>query len=335
MEKELNHKEKEKDEMTKKSLENMSSKVPYYTPNKILISVSQRSKIESAEQLEENKRENGVLRTIYQRETEIPTAPIETATAKPGQVGNIQFIPASKYGHFPTVIKLSDEDETKDEEEKELESYTQQASSYQPQSVPQFHSMTPPDMSQTSQMMPPTNHMSMPPPPPSMSQPLISHMPQQMMGMPQNIPMMPMNQMYMPYPPNQNYQMPQMGPYGPMMNQPQPQPHRMQPSYQPQTMQFPTNDLNRRQVIYNPITKKPLNYKTMPCRKFHSNEGCERGDNCHFIHDFQYQGRPIPNFQEWKNSNQERLQNLMASKQDESAPSYYPPMNYPPDYNKY
>jgi hypothetical protein len=53
-------------------------------------------------------------------------------------------------------------------------------------------------------------------------------------------------------------------------------------------------------VQFDPLTKKPTNYRTLPCLKYHSSEGCIRGDNCHFIHDFEFAGKPIPNFREWK-----------------------------------
>ena len=37
-------------------------------------------------------------------------------------------------------------------------------------------------------------------------------------------------------------------------------------------------------------------YKTKPCRNYHSSTGCTRGENCFFIHDPNFQGREIPNF---------------------------------------
>lgn len=88
----------------------------------------------------------------------------------------------------------------------------------------------------------------------------------------------------------------------------------------------PYNIMNKTKMLYNPISKKPQNYRTVPCRKFHSVDGCERGDNCHFIHDFQYQGRPIPNFQDWKNSNLIRQRNIQAmNNYSVGMASYYPP----------
>jgi len=35
---------------------------------------------------------------------------------------------------------------------------------------------------------------------------------------------------------------------------------------------------------------RPPNYKTKPCRNFHSEVGCNREDKCHFIHDLNYAG---------------------------------------------
>lgn len=41
---------------------------------------------------------------------------------------------------------------------------------------------------------------------------------------------------------------------------------------------------------------RPLNYRTKPCKNFHSPSGCNRGDRCHFIHDTDYPGVDVPNF---------------------------------------
>ncbi len=37
-------------------------------------------------------------------------------------------------------------------------------------------------------------------------------------------------------------------------------------------------------------------YKTKPCRNYHSSTGCTRGDNCFFIHDPNFKGCEIQNF---------------------------------------
>jgi hypothetical protein len=37
-------------------------------------------------------------------------------------------------------------------------------------------------------------------------------------------------------------------------------------------------------------------YRTKPCRNYHTSTGCMRGNNCHFIHDPNYAGKDIPNF---------------------------------------
>ncbi|CAD8045438.1 unnamed protein product [Paramecium primaurelia] len=45
----------------------------------------------------------------------------------------------------------------------------------------------------------------------------------------------------------------------------------------------------------NPIQAQRLRaYKTKHCHNFHSSIGCARGDNCNFIHDSRYPGRPAP-----------------------------------------
>ncbi|CAD8055632.1 unnamed protein product [Paramecium primaurelia] len=45
----------------------------------------------------------------------------------------------------------------------------------------------------------------------------------------------------------------------------------------------------------NPVQAQRLRaYKTKNCHNFHSSIGCTRGDNCNFIHDSRYPGRPAP-----------------------------------------
>ncbi|CAD8159943.1 unnamed protein product [Paramecium octaurelia] len=49
----------------------------------------------------------------------------------------------------------------------------------------------------------------------------------------------------------------------------------------------------------NPIQAQRLRaYKTKHCHNFHSPIGCTRGDNCNFIHDSRYPGRPAPILQQ-------------------------------------
>jgi predicted XRE-type DNA-binding protein len=52
-------------------------------------------------------------------------------------------------------------------------------------------------------------------------------------------------------------------------------------------------------------------YKTKPCRNYHGPNGCMRGSNCHFIHDTNYAGVDIPNF---------NLANYNKEDQDEKKP---------------
>ena len=46
-------------------------------------------------------------------------------------------------------------------------------------------------------------------------------------------------------------------------------------------------------------TNKPPNYRTVPCRNFHSSVGCSHGARCHFIHDMMYEGVPTPNMHKY------------------------------------
>ena len=38
----------------------------------------------------------------------------------------------------------------------------------------------------------------------------------------------------------------------------------------------------------------PQNYRTAPCKNFHSHLGCTRGIRCHFLHVEKYKGVEIP-----------------------------------------
>lgn len=49
-------------------------------------------------------------------------------------------------------------------------------------------------------------------------------------------------------------------------------------------------------------------YKTKPCRNYHSSLGCKKGVNCFFIHDHDYAGVEIPNF---NSANYQRLPAFM------------------------
>ena len=52
-------------------------------------------------------------------------------------------------------------------------------------------------------------------------------------------------------------------------------------------------------IPVQPNINKPNNYKTVPCRLFHSPIGCTRGDNCHFIHDYNFAGVETPNMNKY------------------------------------
>jgi hypothetical protein len=81
--------------------------------------------------------------------------------------------------------------------------------------------------------------------------------------------------------------------------------------------------------LMNP-NSRPVNFRTEACKNFHSAAGCTHGDACHFIHDFTYEGRPIPNMAEWRKTNKIRMQNMDAMKNMQMAyPMYYPPATEP------
>ena len=55
---------------------------------------------------------------------------------------------------------------------------------------------------------------------------------------------------------------------------------------------------------------KPQKYKTAPCKLFHSSQGCQYGDGCHYIHDPNYAGRETPNMQKHTRSSSTSTQLL-------------------------
>ncbi|MCQ2819869.1 MAG: zinc finger CCCH domain-containing protein [archaeon] len=129
-------------------------------------------------------------------------------------------------------------------------------------------------------------------------------------NMPPNMPpqMQPSGQMPIP----QNMP-PQMQPNMPMPMQPNipfPQPGMQMPNmpmFFPRMPQPMINNgfmiaTNTRNMIFAPPVQpfqSKVNmekYKTKPCRYYHSSTGCTRGDGCIFIHDPNYKGREIPNF---------------------------------------
>ena len=62
----------------------------------------------------------------------------------------------------------------------------------------------------------------------------------------------------------------------------------------------------KKRVQIDPRTNKPVNWRTVPCRLYHSPQGCTRGDNCHFIHDTNYSGRPMPSDSKRNNEARQR-----------------------------
>mmetsp|Transcript_7270 Transcript_7270/g.10744 ORF Transcript_7270/g.10744 Transcript_7270/m.10744 type:complete len:254 (-) Transcript_7270:26-787(-) len=239
MERELNRKEREKFDSIRVQLENMTPRIFYSNLQKAKIPKSVRVRPDSREYSEEQSREQSTLRVLYQRESDVPRVPHESANAYTFIGNDIESIP-----------------------EKKVTAPMPEPYQPQPQSMP------------------------MPMPYPGMMQSMPS-----MPSMP-NVPMMD----------PQYFNMMMMGRASQNM-----------PFYFPK-------------VLINNTTNKPINYRTEACRNFHSPAGCTHGDNCHFIHDFKYEGRPIPNMAEWRRTNEIRLKNLEAMKNAQlGMATYYPP----------
>jgi hypothetical protein len=56
------------------------------------------------------------------------------------------------------------------------------------------------------------------------------------------------------------------------------------------------SNLDQRMIMESAQRMNVAKYKTKPCRNYHSSLGCTRGDNCFFIHDPNFKGREIQNF---------------------------------------
>ena len=83
----------------------------------------------------------------------------------------------------------------------------------------------------------------------------------------------------------------------------------------PEMMKSPAEPFREKDKRKFESMPKPVNYKTVPCRLYHSPIGCARGEFCHFIHDQEYQGKELPP-ELWKNK---------RKRHESSGPSYYPP----------
>ena len=276
-----------------------------------------RKKTESTESTDQIKREQTLQRVTYQRESEIPKSPLESQTYRTfSTIKDVVLIPFFKAGSYPpktikvTNLQIAPNDEF-------LKIFQQSAPPPPPPPPPSMplHSQYPQILSHSSmpQPLPPSiyshpMHHSMQYPIPhstthSMTQPLTHSMPQSSLQRAGPLPSAPIH------------------PYNAMNSH--------IPTYDSSLLTTsidPYNMINKSKILYNPITKKPQNYKTVPCRRFHSTDGCERGDNCHFIHDFQFQGRPTPNFHDWKNNNTMNQKNLQTiNGYPVGIPNYYPP----------
>ena len=270
----------------------MTPRINYLHPTSIfyielITNFSLIKKAESVEALDQIKREQSGQRVIYQRESEIPRSPLEVLSQKPQITQrDISLIPFFKLGSYPAKVIKIIDHPIVINDEF--------LKVFQPPAPPTIL----PIQNHYPTMMPVISHsysntvfpqIPQPPPPPPKIGPLT--LPSAPIPAYNPIPSIPM------YDPS-------------MINTPM----------------DPFGILGKNKVLYNPITKKPQNYRTVPCRRFHSGDGCERGDNCHFIHDFKFQGRPIPNFQDWKNNNAIRQRNLYAmNNYSMGMASYYPP----------
>ena len=308
------------------------------------ISYTHRKKTESTESLDQIKREQSLQRVIYQREGEIPRSPLEAQLQKSYfSIKDLQPIPFFKIGSYPPrTIKISEAPVAINGDFMKMYHPQMPLTMTMPMPMSMSMSMQMPNPMSMSMSMPLTVPPPPPPPPPAPSYaPLLPHTPMAPTGMNQmGHPLMPVQSgIYAGH--TQQPQPPPPPRLGPLPSAPIPQYNAMMPSmaiYDPAVLANPMDPyslMNKTRALYNPVTKKPQNYRTVPCRRFHSADGCERGDNCHFIHDFQFQGRPIPNFQDWKNNNVSRQRNMQGmNNYTMGVPAYYPPQGPDGNYDK-
>lgn len=120
---------------------------------------------------------------------------------------------------------------------------------------------------------------------------------------------------------------PMMPPMMPTMPMGMPMPYM--PTNDPAMMQMwaaypPASYLSaKKKIQIDPRTNKPVNYKTVPCKMFHSPQGCTRGESCHFIHETNFSGRPIPS--DWKKNSEARQKSMkdVETVVPPSMPYYY------------
>ncbi len=98
----------------------------------------------------------------------------------------------------------------------------------------------------------------------------------------------------------------------------------------PQT-QISNNQIDPRMFMESASRMNILKYKTKACRHYHSSVGCTRGENCFFIHDPQYKGVEIPNFD--SRNYEKKFPNFigvpigMNPIMNTNIPNYYNPRN--------
>lgn len=115
--------------------------------------------------------------------------------------------------------------------------------------------------------------------------------PMQMLRRPIN-PLLPPNRM-LPLIQRMSHPMPRMFPNHRILGQ-------NQILHNQQTMMNPNLKMNN--IMNYNIQKKNNNNnkrKTVPCVWYHSTNGCQRGDNCDFIHDPNFKGLPTPNMEKY------------------------------------
>ena len=393
MERELNRKEKEKDDQVKGQLENMTPKILYnvtrsgYLGIRVSYTRASRDRHETAEAKEQFRREQQAVKVVYQRESDIPKSPIEAfSKSVVSSVRDIMTIPFFKPGSYPPkMIRVSEHSISMQDDffkvirpppppdpmmsmYPRMMHHPMQNSGQGPLPGSMGHGMSGGMPGAPNGMLGVGMSGGMPGGMPGgMSGGMQGGMPGGMPGgmqggmqggmplgmsgsmqggmsggMPSGMPGGILNSMGNPMGPLSQLSGSMPSLFGQPSQQPPPPPRVSplpsapipayngimpgnMPMYDPNMIMNPMDPYNfmgKSKILYNPVTKKPQNYRTVPCRRFHSTDGCERGDNCHFIHDFQYQGRPIPNFQAWKNNN---MQKSMQMHSFPNAPGYYPP----------
>ncbi len=90
--------------------------------------------------------------------------------------------------------------------------------------------------------------------------------------------------------------------------------------------------IQQQDLTFNPISGRTDKFKTVPCKYFHSQQGCSKTENCTFIHDEKFAGQNIPSVNKYSSMNRVRNDYSEMSSSIVPPPT---PNNYQANKNMY